>query len=69
MKKLLTAFALAGIVGFAGCAAEEDDAVIIDEAPLEQPATDPVVVDPAPAPMAPVDSMTMPMDTAAPPAP
>lgn len=67
MKKLLTAFAIAGLVSFTACAADDDDdALIIDEAPLEQPATDPVTVDPAPMT---TDTMTMPMDTAAPLAP
>ena len=48
MKKLFTAFALAGLVGVTACAAESDE-VIVDDA-LEAPATDPVTVPPAPMP-------------------
>ena len=47
MKKIITAFTAAGIVGLAGCATE-DEPVIIDEPVIEQPAPAPVVTDPAP---------------------
>lgn len=47
MKKIITAFTAAGIVGLAGCA-PEDQPVIIDEPVIEQPAPAPVVTEPAP---------------------
>jgi hypothetical protein len=49
MKKLITAFALAGALGLAACEAEEEPAVIIEEPVVEQPAPPPAVPEPAPA--------------------
>jgi hypothetical protein len=70
MKKLITAFALAGFVGLTACAAE-DEPEIIEEPVIEEPAPAPIVTEPAPMmtdtmatdPLM-TDSLTMPADSA-----
>jgi hypothetical protein len=49
MNKLFGTFALAGLVGLAACETR-DDAVIIEDPVIEQPAPAPVVTEPAPPP-------------------
>ncbi len=51
MKKLFTAFALAGLIGMVGCEGQQDDAVIIDDPVLEEPTTPPVVTEPVAPPL------------------
>jgi hypothetical protein len=53
MKKFLSVFAVAGLLGFAACAAEEDTTVI-EEPVIEEPAPAPMVTEPLPMT---VDSM------------
>jgi hypothetical protein len=62
MKKLLGTFALVGVVGLAACE-QREDTVIIEDPVIEQPAPAPVVTEPAP--MAPMGTDTMYRDTAA----
>ncbi|MEX2570302.1 MAG: hypothetical protein WD737_03285 [Gemmatimonadota bacterium] len=47
MKKILTTFALAGLVGLAACA-DDNEPVIMEEPVVEEPAPAPVVTEPAP---------------------
>jgi len=55
MKKLITAFALAGFVGLTACAAE-DEPELIEEPVIEEPAPAPIVTEPTPPPL-PADTM------------
>lgn len=47
MKKVITTFAAAGLLGFAACAGE-DEPVIIEEPVIEQPAPAPTISEPMP---------------------
>jgi len=59
-NRFLTAFAFAGLIGFAACAADETDEATLDEtAPLEEVAPAPDI---APAPVT-VDSLPPVTDT------
>ena len=56
-NRFFTAFAFAGLIGFAACAAEDDTAEFEDTAPLEEAAPAPAI-EPAPLPVT-VDSLTV----------
>lgn len=58
-NRFLTAFAFAGLIGFAACAAEDEEVQFDDGSTLEQPSTAPAIT---PAPVT-TDSMIMPTDT------
>ena len=55
MKKILTAFALAGVLGLSACGGDDDEAVIIEEPVVEQQAPPPALPEPA---VVPGDSLT-----------
>ena len=54
MKKLLSIFAVAGLVAITGCSSDDD--TVVEDATTAAPATDP-------APPAAMDTMTMPAAT------
>ena len=58
-NRLMTAFAFAGLIGFAACAAEDETVELDEGSTLEEPIVAPVVT---PDPVI-VDTMTMPSAT------
>jgi hypothetical protein len=58
-NRFLTAFAFAGLIGFAACAAEDENVDFDDGSTLEEPGAAPPIT---PAPVT-VDTMTMPSTT------
>lgn len=51
MKKLLTTFALAGMIGMVGCEGTQEEDVILDDPVLEEPTAPPVVTEPVTPPL------------------
>lgn len=58
-NRFMTAFAFAGLIGFAACAAEDENLEFDDGSALEEPTNAPAIT---PAPVT-VDTMTMPSTT------
>lgn len=58
MKKLLGAFAFVALFGVAACGGRDDDAVIFEDATIEQPGMAPIVTDPI-EPLPPLTTDTM----------